>query len=368
MRAAQPPLCAGDAPGLLSARLRAQYDTAVSLSDNSWWAEAIRKYPPSAQVRLAWDQSHSIFAKQPKELHRAVYRLVPTYAGTLTAEVLEQQWQNPLWHIGALALSAWDSLIAHRLDAEALEYVREHRLGSYPDEAPRLLTRPWLVEVLEPDKGQRLFGDTIALASYFDPLMKQWFLLGWTPLGNNGVYWPQKWASGPVKDMDVREIGVEWQGDDWEPVSQELAPKSKGHEWYNQAVQFATIFGVVMEAAHSALRQRDERSGLAPKKQPAPGRKPPLGWVMRTVFLDREAAEQESEADAPPAPLPGAAASSSTSWSSEGKTLHDVKVKEHRRRQRFGPGNSQVRWICVKSYQSQRWTSSKPVRVVVRMK
>ena len=44
---------------------------------------------------------------------------------------------------------------------------------------PILLRRPWIVEVVEPLKGERLFGDTTALGGYCDPKTGFWNLVGW---------------------------------------------------------------------------------------------------------------------------------------------------------------------------------------------
>ena len=119
---------------------------------------------------------------------------------------------------------------------------------------------------------------------------------------------------------------------------------------------------------HSGLHIRDERNGPAPPKEHRPGTKH-LGWTTRHVYLDQKALEDPAPLKEPEKlALSANSADSQPSRSTDGKSLQDVMVHEHQRRQRFGKGLSQVRWVCIKGYQSKRWTSPNPVRVVVRMK
>lgn len=344
----------------------------MAVSNQTQGAAYLQRSPPSAQIEFIRKTAFSIFPKRPSDRNAAVERLVPTYAFSQTGDVLERRDRHPLWHYGALALSCWDKLLVHRLDPKVVEYVRTYRLGSVPDAAPYLLTQPWLIEVPRVDKGHTLFGDTVALGSYYVPEADQWFLMGWTLasgiVGNTGAFWPQDWNGGPLAQMDVAEIGVEWQGDGWGLGSKKLGPLDKGQLWFNQAVQFATVFAVLMEAAHSGLHTRDERNGPAPPKERRPGIKH-LGWTTRHVYLDQKTLAEPAPLKEPEKlALSATSAASESSRSIDGKSLQDVMVHEHQRRQRFGKGLSQFRWVCIKGYQSKRWTSANPVRVVVRMK
>ena len=184
------------------------------------------------------------------------------------------------------------------------------------------------------------------------PEADQWFLLGWTlvggMVGNTGAFWPQDWTGGPLVQMDVAEIRVEWQRRQMGARKQMLAPLDKRQLWFNQAVQFATVFALLlMEAAHSGLHTRDERNGPAPPEGASARNQAPR--LDHSARISRQKALGSGSVEgAEKLALSANSAASESSWSTDGKSLQDVMVHEHRRRQRFGKGLSQVRWVCIR--------------------
>ncbi|WP_223644432.1 hypothetical protein [Corallococcus sp. EGB] len=244
---------------------------------------------------------------------------------SVAAELAASTWSRRmvedapiLIDVAMLGLLGRRQLAVHQLRGAAARHASLTDLHSLPDAPPALLRQPWLLEARHPDEGDRLFGDTFALAGY--SLDGTSYLLGL--LGNGAAAfapWRPRWTG---EDLD-------------EGTHQERSPLiDEGHAfghaaWAREAARYAVVFGLLAEAEGTPLRigegrQRDARAGLP----------------VRNVYLDG--------AVAPPLEsLPGA-----------GPAERDAvarQVRGHLKRQRHGPGMSLTRWIYVSQYAAWRW-------------
>lgn len=167
-----------------------------------------------------------------------------------------------------LAVGFWDRLVAHRLTPAVATRVNRTTLASIPETAPHLLQRPCLVEVIEPLKGERLFGDTTALGGYCDPKTDNWNVVGWRIVHGmtqiRVMVTDQPWTAVGKPDLDAVDDEYQWRPDGWhatQPINQEGFHERR--EWLQAAVRFAMRLGALLEAENTFLRTRDE----TPKKE-----------------------------------------------------------------------------------------------------
>ena len=266
---------------------------------------------------------------------------------------------TPTYQHGALALAFEHRIVAYQLRKAAIRLVAGTQLHSPPDAPPRLLQGPWLIEAAHPNDGERLFGDTYALGGYFSPQRQASVLLGWHAtsdgqLSSGGVIWNQRFL--PATEETLRERRMIWRESGWVATTDdpEDIQRAEKQTWLDRAINFAMAFGFLMDAGNAPIHIREEHSQL-PKIRPA-GRKvarPGDAWLIRHVYLDDQRPRSRDE---------GAA---QKNLDKEGKELSEVTVKGHLKRQRIGPGRGKLKWVWVESYDSHRWTSTNPVKVVV---
>ena len=106
-------------------------------------------------------------------------------------------------------------------------------------------------------------------------------------------------------------------------------------------------FDALRDAGSSSSRQTGGR------KSP-----PDLRWVVRHVYLDEPSRPS----------LPSATAGTREPLDTTDRQLAKVEVRAHMRRQRFGPGNTQTKRIYIDPFEARRWTSGRPVKVVIGTK
>lgn len=250
-----------------------------------------------------------------------------------------------LVNVAALALRARERLVAHQVRPAAARQVAETDVHSLPDAPPRLLRGPWLLEVRRPETGERLWGDTVALAGYeVEPGTT--FLLG---LGAGGwcrvVHWRPRWTG---EDLD-------------EGTHQHASPlvddMSAHQEWAREAARFAVVLGLLLDAEGAPLRVNEERQRETARRAKKGGTGAE-GVRVRHVYLDEERVVRAS------APVPQGSGMDGTA----GRLAEQVLVRGHLKRQRHGPGNREVKWLYVAGYSARRWVAPGVAQVVVSRK
>lgn len=275
------------------------------------------------------------------ELHAIAPRLtLPRDAREAAAALAIARWGVRVVHeqlatvnVGALALAMRDRLVVHQVTSDASQRVHETDLHTLPGEPPRLLRGPWILEVRRPDR-QVLFGATASLGGY--ELDGALYLVGLDyPDGVRVARWVPRW--------EEREIVVP---EDHSPLIDDV---DAHHEWAQDAARYAVVLGILLDAEGTPLRVGEMRSAGFRAQAGVRSR---AGWVVRRVHLDerrrRASVGEPGEGTAP-----------------EGRIAATVAVTGHLKRQAYGPGRSQRRWIYVESYEARRWVAPRPLRIVV---
>lgn len=268
----------------------------------------------------------------PRDLLRDAYTLASTHCGKEIARA-----QAATSCIAAIALSL-DQLVVHQLRKDLVQLVNETDLHSLPHEPPRFLRRAFIVEAHHPEQGERLFGDTAAIACF--PYHDEMRLVGAEFDGAMRVsVWKPVWTGGEL------EAGMS-------AASSPLIDDAEvHHDWTLQAARLAIVLGLLLDAEGAPIGVTDESSRSKESSQHK-GRPPPA-WVTRYVYVRAKAVHastREIEASA---------------GGIEGRDATSRPVRGHLKRQRFGPGHKELRWIYVESYEARRWVAPRDVRVVI---
>jgi len=320
------------------------------------------KFSASEGTRFFWEEARKLFRDKPVDSLQAAERVFGRIDPWVRLTMAEEGSAPAFLEHARLAIEFWDRVLAHRVTPAAAERVRRVQLGNFPDQAPRLLLRPWLLEVQRPLAGERLYGDTTALGCYPTSEAGVWMLLGWMYVQGEprlrGMFWMQNWTRGNRQMPDLHEEGYEWHDGAWVEATQ--MPAAAFHErqhWFREGVRFATVLGALLEADNTFLRTHDtvsrvekgQHSGRAASRSPR--------WIVRHVTLDGNEVEPKPTTKGNETPLV-----------TDGLTLTEVPIREYVRLQPHGPGNRERKWVRIKEHMSKRWTSSTPKRIIVDSK
>lgn len=162
--------------------------------------------------------------------------------------------RTELHNLAAWAWTARDRAVVHTVRPSVPRLVAATDLHQLPDAPPRLLTSPWCVEVGRVDRGERLWGETFALAGY--QIDGVHYFVGFEGPGCRVVPWRPRWSGRDlgagldttVIDEAQAEMGVPG----WSPGSPEHAA------WALQAVRWATVYGLLLDAAGAPVRVTEE--------------------------------------------------------------------------------------------------------------
>jgi hypothetical protein len=325
-------------PRSLSSFLRAIWPNARSVTDADLRAvvaeaEADRECDPQD---LAWLRSDPV-----------------CQGGTVTYKrLIERGWpgldrMGSLINLACLTYAARERFVVHAVRPGIVHLVAATDLHSLPHQAPALLQGPWVIEHHHAERGEVLWGDTIGLCGY--PLGDgSIYLVGLqTPDGARGMRWAPRWEGGELAEGIPPGDG---------PGVALLADVQRGPwaAWAPEAVRFVLVFALLLEAERSPCGVRDEGERPRRGRGGVTGAGPQGEWIVRHVRVEQPTVEGASglaghAPEAPPA----------------GRELADVRVRGHLKRQRYGAGFTQTKWIYVEGYAARRWVAPGPVRVVV---
>jgi len=321
--------------------------------------------PSKGQLTLCL-LAHKLFSTRPADLAAAALRLAKTYYLGQPAPVTPA---HPGYYRAIHALSAWDRVVVQELRPSAVKRVRELQLGYVPTEPAPMLKAPWMIEVTrDVDDTDRLFGNTLALCGVHLMPVDMWLLTGWIKEGDHESFtfgtWPVTWGADDLGISDVEEVSASCVNGVWVKSADSDSKVFAGTDWLSQAVQFAINLGELTAAENAPLRIREERTELpvvdGASSQQTGGRKSPpnLRWVVRHIYLDEPSRPSKSSATA----------ETREPLDTTDRQLAKVEVRAHMRRQRFGPGNTQTRRIYIDPFNAHRWTSGRPLKVVIDTK
>ena len=326
--------------------------------------EWLTKFSASEGTRFFWNMARGLYPQPPIDPDLAAVETLKQIGPVATRHMKETRSEEAFLFWARMAVGFWDRLVAHRLTPAVARRVNGVGLASIPEILPLLLRRPWLVEVIEPLKGERLFGDTTALGGFCDPKTGYWNVVGWRLVNGQpkvrAMFTSQPWTAVAKPDLDAVDEDYQWRADGWhatQPITKDEYRENQ--EWLQTAVRFAMLLGALLEADNTFLRTRDDvpkQERGAPAKTAAP--RPP-GWITRYVGIDPEEGKrtvsQKSEPPAKPAQPPN----------TDGLSWVEVRVREHVRLQRCGERNQERRWVTIKAHTSHRWASVNPKRIIV---
>jgi hypothetical protein len=244
-------------------------------------------------------------------------------------------------------------LVVHSLRRGAVRLMHETDVHMIPITSPRLLSRPFLVEVARPEAGERILGGVTAIGGF--PMRGGLFALIFgepsprdvavAPYGCRLLFWRPSWGSSMPAELHDGEANLE--------ALQALHGEELGDrdETMARLQRFLIVAALLLEAEGAPLQKVDEpmeRRGAARSRGPG------AEWVTRRVYLAGESRPSDSD----PGREPDAQI--------EGRIPDEVRVRGHLKRQPVGPrGAGETRWIYVESYEARRWVLPRPVRVEV---
>ena len=318
------------------------------------------RFSASEGTRFFWDEARKLFHERPLDSEVAAEQILGRIDPLVRSMIAEEGSTPAFISHARLALAFWDRLVAHRVTAAAAERVRGVSMASFPDQAPQLLRRPWLLEVRKPLDGERLYGDTTALGCYPTQEPGQWMLQGWMLVNGEprmrAMLWTQNWSPGHRQPPDLAEQGYEWYDGTW--VEAARLPTGRFRErrdWFQDGVRFATVLGALLEAENTFLQTHDTDATLASDKRSRRSQRSPPRWIVRHVTIDGRGAD----------PAPEAAKCTGIPLSTDALTWTEVPVREYLRLQPSGPGRQERKWVRIKAHTSHRWTSPIPNRLIV---
>lgn len=221
---------------------------------------------------------------------------------------------------------------------ELLTWYTLLTLHTLPGEPPRLLRTGWIVESRIPER-EPLFEDIASLAGY--PLDGSIYLIGLRY--PDGVY-VSRWTPTWREDLDA---SIE---PDTSPL---IEDSSAHHEWTKEAASYALIFGLLLDAERAPVRLKEPKPKTASKlAKTSFGEQ---GWLVKRVILQRQRSLDSAGQTQP---------------TGERRIRDDLRpevvpVTGHIKRQAYGPGLSQRKWIYVQGYEARRWIAPRPLRIVV---
>lgn len=245
--------------------------------------------------------------------------------------------QPVMVNFGVLADVMADRVVVHALRPGACRLVDDTDLHSLPEAPPKLLTGGWILEARHAERGEPIFGNTIALAGYrIDDAIH---MLGvHAPDGVTHTVWRPKWGSGELPEGMVV---------DRSPLVDEHE-HAEYSEWARQAARFALVLGLLLESEAAPVKIGDET------EKGTGGKTGKREWVTRHIALGAP-----PKVNGSPSPTPRGTSDD------DDAALTAVNVRGHLKRQRHGPEHSLVKWIYVAEYSARRWVSPRPLKVVL---
>ena len=264
-----------------------------------------------------------------------IHEITPVDLRTSAGELCFKEWgleatleTKSLVNVAALSLSM-PRLVVHRPSPEICEIVRNTDISSLPPVAPRLLCLPFVIEAAHP-ATERLVDDIVCIGGY-------WL---------DGVLY--------VIAMDSEAISVAHITPDWGGSVETAAHEGESFGdtrllmlMSTAAMRFALTLAVLLDADNCPVV--DDAEHLV---QPAPPRRnlqerPRKGevWTRRTLFL--------SPTYHPSAPH------EATGEHREGLRAEVVNVRGFLRRQPYGPGGKDRKWMFIAPFESVRWVGDK---------
>jgi hypothetical protein len=268
----------------------------------------------------------------------------------LKAAALAMQYtKSPVGHeaelelvnCAALAVSMQEKMVVHQLSPQAVDLVKLTDLKHAPIDCPKILMGPWIVEVRNPEK-EVFFDNVVGMGGYKTEDGKQYMIIWCYPDGCAVAEVKWFFDGRPIEESEI--------GDDI------VLPENRA-KYYNildQANRFILTLAELLDAEGAPILERDEHR--IPKKRE--GRKKTKNmlnaWVVKYISLTKDNEKKHVEARF-----------SDSSLVRDNANLIQTMVTGHIKNQVYGPGNTLRKKVYIRSYESRRWVSKRPTKVVV---
>jgi hypothetical protein len=148
--------------------------------------------------------------------------------------------------------AAMGRIVVYELRPSAVRAIERLPLRELPSPPPQLLASPWIVEVGAPERGDRLFGDTVSLAGYEED--GRMVVIG--------------------MEMPERIRLTRWEHAAW-TYADSLLRTAAAADWRHAGAIFVTTLGVLLEQPRGPLGVREEAMDRAAGEG--------LAWTKRIV-------------------------------------------------------------------------------------
>lgn len=244
--------------------------------------------------------------------------------------------------VTCLALSMYPATVTYQMRPGACRLINHTGMGFVPTEVPKVLRYAAVMEARRPDAGERLFHDVVSLGWYWDD--GEMIILARTyPPSNIFTFrWKPEWTGEDLPSHTSFDS------------TRLVMDAAKFSRIATGAIRFLITFAVLMQAENTQLRT--EQENIHPKTKGAKSSKTPATMVIRHVYLSD------------PVPAKGSASTPVKSMATldrEDRMLAETVVRQHTRRQRYGPGLSLVREIVIREHDSHFWSSKLSKKIIV---
>ena len=265
---------------------------------------------------------------------------VPKYLEYKKMPLPQNALDNERYVLPLLRLSFGKSITVHTLTDGVVEKIKHTKIENVPNEIPNLMKKSFLIEAR---RDRPLFDDVYSIGGFI--INNQICLLIKTITENQpGLFCQHEKAS-----FDGRKI------DDLNLVYNNnfsFDPSYKEARTRKDTFAFAIIFSLMLEAERTPLlveAVKDKKNKIAPNKRQKNNE---TEWVTKRVYIDKNL-KYKKPPDEPVA------------YDKTDKKLKNVIVNGFLRRQRYGEGFSEEKWIYIESFGSTRWTKEKDKKIIV---
>lgn len=233
-------------------------------------------------------------------------------------------------------LSFGRKIIVHTLTDGVVGKVKHTKIENIPNEIPEYMKQPFLFEA----QHDKILFDNIRSIGGFIYNDEMFLIIG---TQDDRFYCQREKSSFDGRKID--EINFIY--------NKEVNYGSFiNYKKRKDTFAFATTLSLMLEAERTPFLIDNKNC----KKKNVPngirGTKNESDWIIKRIYIDKNIKYKNTSSD-------------KKILDKDGKWLKDVNVTGFLRKQRYGRGLSETKWIYIDSFESKRWTSEKNTRIIV---
>ena len=315
-----------------------------------------------------------------------------------------------LYHMNlALARTSFnDYLVVYKLKEDIVEAIRNSKIEKMPNEIPELFKKSFIIETI--DTKKTLFGDINSILYYRMDLSKDVLdefagnkrlpksnklpIILFHTIPKKNELWiksakeinkltKKENAAFTYLDLNLFQWSPYIDKSDWEFTTKDysrevLMNKDFCHKCKNKILckdidtndigktykfcftgicdnimSFLTVFNYILVAENTPIicdtkKVTKKRATVKNKKVITKNE----NWVINYIYIDKEKIRYEKDSTSQP-------------LNKEWLIKIDVQVKKHQRRQRYGPGLSQEKFIDIETHASKKWIKEGNRKIII---